>query len=323
MLSGLLSPNAGWQAVAWPKTPHLVIRFLAHTTSPRRTELIQELANIPAVAFAATIHDMISATSVTSHHTLHACAHPPVCCTLYAVGSPTPPHQHINPLLMCRQVVSQLQAIAWPKTPHRVTRYVAQTTSSRRTKVVQELASIPAVTFAATTHDMISTTCVTSHHTLHACTHPPVFCALYAADRPTPPRRHINPFLMCHQVVSQYTRSLVTDIFKAHQVQHAIVFLVLCHVLRGHWCSSTYPPPPHEQATRTAKESATGTSLPTPGDKRQKVPHRAPKWDYGNKYTATHPHHKAYLPPSSPSKMVRCSAARQNIELSVVMTMRL
>ena len=164
-LSGLLSLDAGRQVVAWPKTPHVVNQYPAHTTSSRRTQLIQELANIPAVAFAATIHDMIFATSGTSHHTWQACAHAPVVCTLYAVGRPTPPGQRINPLLMCHQVVSQLQAIAWPTTPHGVNGYLGHATSPRRTELVQELASIPAVTFAATTHDMTSATCVTLHHT--------------------------------------------------------------------------------------------------------------------------------------------------------------
>ena len=176
-----------------PKTLHVVNQYLAHTTSPRRTELMQELASVPAVTFAATTHDMISATCVTSHHTLRACAHPPICCTLYAAGRPMPPQHHINPLLRCHQIVSQLQAIAWPKTPHGGNWYLAHTTSPRRTELVQEVASIPAVTFAATTHDMISATCVTSHHTLHACAHPPICCTLYAASRPTPPRQRIHP----------------------------------------------------------------------------------------------------------------------------------
>ena len=66
---------------------------------------------------------------------------------------------------------------------------------------------------------------------------------LYAAGRPTPPRQCINPLFMWQQVVSPYTRTLVTHIFKACQAQCAIVFFVFCHVLNGHQCSLTSPPP--------------------------------------------------------------------------------
>ena len=99
-LSGLVSHDVGLQGVTWPKIPPVVNRYLAHTASSRRTVLIQELASILVVAFAATTHDITLATCVTSHHTLHACAHPPICCTLYAAGRPTPPWQRINPLLV-------------------------------------------------------------------------------------------------------------------------------------------------------------------------------------------------------------------------------
>ena len=137
-----------------------------------------------------------------------------------------------------------LQVVAWPKTPHVVDWSVAHTTSPRRTDFVQELASKSAVALAATTHDMISATSVTSRHTLHACAHPSVCCTLYAASRPTLSRQHINPPFMCHQVVSQYTRTLMTHIFKARKVLHTSVFLVFCHVWSGHRCSSTSQPPP-------------------------------------------------------------------------------
>ena len=157
-----------------------------------------------------------------------------------------------------------LQAVAWPKPPHVVNRYRAHTTSPRRTEHIQEVTCDPMVALAAPTHDMISATCATSHHTLHAYAHPPMCCTLYAAGRPMPPWHRINSLLMCHQVVSQYTRTRVTHIMKACQVRHTIVFFVFCHLWSGHQCSSTCPTP-LQRATRTARERAQNTSPPTPG----------------------------------------------------------
>ena len=115
---------------------------------------------------------------------------------------------------------------------------------------------------------------------LLACAHPSGYCALYTAGRPTPPRQRINPLLM--------------NLFKAHQVQHAVVFFVFCHAWFGQWCPSTYPPPPtskQQEPQRKAREER--LRQPRATHKEQKVPHRAKKRGYGDKYTATHPHHKA------------------------------
>ena len=75
------------------------------------------------------------------------------------------------------------------------------------------------------------------------------------------------------------------------------VFLVFCHARRGHWCSSTYPPPTSKQEQPQRKAREERLRQPRATHKDQEGPHRAPKRDYGDKYTATHPHHKAQPPP--------------------------
>ena len=83
---------------------------------------------------------------------------------------------------------------------------------------------------------------------LLACAHPSGCCALYTAGRPTPPRQRINLLRM--------------NLFKAHQVQHAIVFFVFCHAWFGHWCPSTYPPPRASNKNHKEKRERNGSANP-------------------------------------------------------------
>ena len=84
----------------------------------------------------------------------------------------------------------------------------------------------------------------------------------------------------------------------------AIVFFVFCHAWFGHWCPSTYPPPPQRASNKNHKEKRERNGSANPGrhTKSRRYLTGQKKRGYGDKYTATHPHHKVQPPPPLPEQ---------------------